>query len=237
MSQQISKERNKISAMFNGIAGSYDLLNHILSLGIDRYWRRVLISHSMKKKPATALDIATGTGDIAIALYKAGVNTTAIDIAEKMVEIAKVKCQKLKISNVPKPNFLIASADDIPFKDKSFQLVTIGFGIRNFENRERALSEIFRILQNGGELSILEFASPENRLWGALYRFYFHNILPFIGKLISKDMEAYTYLPQSVSQFPQYNAFCKELEEVGFINTSFKSLTGGVSVLYTASKL
>lgn len=237
MSRDISKERNKISAMFNGIAGSYDLLNHLLSLGIDKYWRRVLISHSMKKGPAKALDIATGTGDIAIALYKAGVETTAIDIADQMVEIAKEKCRKLKESNISKPIFFIASADDIPFEEKSFQLVTIGFGIRNFENRERALKEIFRVLQNGGELSILEFASPKNKIWGALYRFYFHNILPLIGKLVSKDMEAYTYLPQSVSQFPQYIAFCKELEEVGFINTSFRPLTGGVSVLYTASKL
>ncbi|MDD3273097.1 MAG: bifunctional demethylmenaquinone methyltransferase/2-methoxy-6-polyprenyl-1,4-benzoquinol methylase UbiE [Bacteroidales bacterium] len=236
MSQQISKERNKISAMFNGIAGSYDFLNHLLSLGIDRHWRRVLIKHVLKRNPNNALDIATGTGDIAIALYKVGVETTGIDIADQMVEVAKSKCSKLKKSSIPLPGFLIASADDIPYPDNSFQLVTIGFGIRNFENRKRAIEEIFRVLKVGGELAILEFAEPRNKLWSSIYKFYFHNILPLIGKLISKDMDAYRYLPESVSQFPQYKDFCNELETVGFANPKFKPLTGGVSILYTALK-
>jgi demethylmenaquinone methyltransferase/2-methoxy-6-polyprenyl-1,4-benzoquinol methylase len=236
MSQQISKERNKISAMFNGIAGSYDFLNHLLSLGIDRYWRKVLVKHILVRNPTNALDIATGTGDIAIALYKVGIETTGIDIADQMVEVAMAKCNTLKNSSIPLPGFLIASADDIPYPDNSFQLVTIGFGIRNFENRKRAIEEIFRVLTVGGELAILEFAEPRNKLWSSIYKFYFHNILPLIGKLISKDMDAYRYLPESVSQFPQYKDFCNELETVGFANPKFKPLTGGVSILYTALK-
>ena len=236
MSQQISKERNKISAMFNGIAGSYDFLNHLLSLGIDRYWRKVLVKHILVRNPTNALDIATGTGDIAIALYKVGIETTGIDIADQMVEVAMAKCNTLNKSSIPLPGFLIASADDIPYPDNSFQLVTIGFGIRNFENRKRAIEEIFRVLTVGGELAILEFAEPRNKLWSAIYKFYFHNILPLIGKLISKDMDAYRYLPESVSQFPQYKDFCKELEDLGFANSKFKPLTGGVSILYTALK-
>ncbi len=236
MSRHLSKDRSKISAMFNGIAGSYDFLNHFLSLGIDKYWRRVLIKHVMHRSPSKALDIATGTGDIAIALYKRGVTTWGIDIADQMVGIAKKKCEKLNPEDTGKPDFLIASADEIPFPDSTFHLVTIGFGIRNFENRKVALEEIYRVLTDGGELAILEFADPRNKLWRAIYRFYFHNVLPLIGKIISKDMNAYTYLPESVNQFPQYSEFCKEMEEAGFINTKFKPLTGGVSVLYTALK-
>lgn len=223
--------------MFNDIAGSYDFLNHLLSLGIDKYWRRVLVKHVIKKKPYSALDIATGTGDIAISLYKAKIATTGIDIAHQMIEIARKKCDKLKMSGTQKPTFLIASADEIPFADNNFHLVTIGFGIRNFENRNSSLKEIYRVLKEEGEIAILEFASPKNKLWRAIFNFYFHKILPLIGKLISKDMEAYSYLPESVSQFPQYKAFCKELEEVGFKNASYRSLTGGVSILYTASKI
>jgi demethylmenaquinone methyltransferase/2-methoxy-6-polyprenyl-1,4-benzoquinol methylase len=223
--------------MFNGIAGSYDFLNHLLSLGIDKYWRRVLIKHVMLRMPAKALDIATGTGDIAISLYNKGVAATGVDIAEQMVEIAIKKTSRLEQKDSPRPDFLIASADELPFEDNSFQLVTIGFGIRNFENRKRALDEIYRVLSSGGEVAILEFADPRNKLWRAVYRFYFHNILPLIGKLISKDMNAYTYLPESVNQFPQYSAFCKEIADAGFKNSSFKPLTGGVSVLYTALKI
>ena len=223
--------------MFNGIARSYDFLNHLLSLGIDKYWRRVLINHVMLRMPAKALDIATGTGDIAISLYRKGISTTGVDIADQMIEIAIKKTSRLEQKEAPKPDFLIASADELPFAESSFQLVTIGFGIRNFENRKRSLDEIYRVLSSGGEIAILEFADPRNKLWRAVYRFYFHNILPLIGKLISKDMNAYTYLPESVNQFPQYAAFCKELTDAGFKNSSFKPLTGGVSVLYTALKI
>lgn len=236
MSHHISKERSRISAMFNGIAASYDFLNHLLSLGIDKYWRRVLIREIKAKDPEKALDIATGTGDIAISLYKAGISVTGADIAEKMVDIAREKCNKLVESTTPIPVFHIASADDLPYESQSFQLVTIGFGIRNFENREGALQEIYRVLTPGGELAILEFAEPENRIWRGLYRFYFHNILPILGRLISKDMEAYAYLPESVNEFPKYKNFCNELENAGFKNAKYRSLTGGITLLYTAVK-
>jgi len=237
MGEGIRKERGTISAMFNSIAGSYDFLNHLLSLGIDKRWRKRLIREVMKKNPATALDVASGTGDIAIALYNRNIKVTGIDIAQKMLDRAVEKCSKLPEEITPRPEFVLASADEIPYPESSFNLVTIGFGIRNFENRPQSLSEIFRVLTPGGELAILEFASPKNKIWRSLYTFYFHNILPIIGKIISKDMGAYTYLPESVSEFPQYGAFCSEMERAGFKTVRFRPLTGGVAVLYTAEKM
>lgn len=236
MPETLKKERSIISAMFNNIAGSYDLLNHLLSLGIDKIWRKRLIKHLMSSPPVKVLDLATGTGDIAIELFRRGVEVTGIDIAQKMLDKANEKCAAERKSATPLPMFLLASADEIPFPDNSFDAVTIGFGIRNFENREQSLGEIFRVINNGGQLAILEFASPKNRVWRALYTFYFHNILPVAGKIISKDMSAYTYLPESVSEFPQYDAFCGELRIVGFTSVDFKPLSGGVAVLYTAKK-
>lgn len=236
MPETLKKDRSIISAMFNNIAGSYDLLNHLLSLGIDKIWRKRLIKHLMSSTPGKVLDIATGTGDIAIELFRRGVEVTGIDIAQKMLDKANEKCAAERKSSTPLPLFLLASADEIPFPDHSFDAVTIGFGIRNFENREQSLKEIFRVINNGGQLAILEFASPKNRIWRALYTFYFHNILPVAGKIISKDMSAYTYLPESVSEFPQYDEFCGELRIVGFTSVDFKPLSGGVAVLYTAKK-
>lgn len=237
MGEGIRKERGTISAMFNSIAGSYDFLNHLLSMGIDKRWRKRLIREVMKKNPATALDVASGTGDIAIALYNRNIKVTGIDIAQKMLDRAVEKCSKLSEEKTPRPEFVLASADEIPYPESSFNLVTIGFGIRNFENRPQSLSEIFRVLTPGGELAILEFASPKNKIWRSLYTFYFHNILPIIGKIISRDMGAYTYLPESVSEFPQYEVFCSEMERAGFKAVRFRPLTGGVAVLYTAEKM
>ncbi|HBY01951.1 MAG TPA: bifunctional demethylmenaquinone methyltransferase/2-methoxy-6-polyprenyl-1,4-benzoquinol methylase UbiE [Rikenellaceae bacterium] len=236
MPETLKKDRNIISAMFNNIAGSYDFLNHLLSLGIDKIWRKKLIKHLMSSYPAKVLDLATGTGDIAIELFRKGIEVTGIDIAQKMLDKATEKCAAESKSSTPLPVFILASADEIPFPENSFDAVTIGFGIRNFENREQSLKEIFRVTNNGGQLAILEFASPKNRVWRALYTFYFHNILPVAGKIISKDMSAYTYLPESVSEFPQYDEFCGELRIVGFTSVHFKPLSGGVAVLYTARK-
>jgi demethylmenaquinone methyltransferase/2-methoxy-6-polyprenyl-1,4-benzoquinol methylase len=236
MPETLIKDRGIISAMFNSIAGSYDLLNHLLSLGIDRRWRKRLIKHLALSAHKKALDVASGTGDIALALYREGVEVTGIDIAQKMLDKAVEKSSKVAKTNTPLPVFILASADEIPFEDNTFDAVTIGFGIRNFEKREQSLKEIFRVLNPDGQLAILEFASPKNKLWRALYTFYFHNILPVVGKIISKDMSAYTYLPESVSEFPQYEELCGEMKSVGFVMVNFQPLTGGVAVLYTAKK-
>ena len=173
MSIIINKEREKISTMFNNIAGSYDLLNHLLSFGIDKRWRKKLVGRVLLKNPKTVLDIACGTGDLTLALFKKGIDVTGLDIAEKMMDVAKDKftshIRKTKEKTQPEPCFVCASAESIPFKDSTFDAVTIGFGIRNFENRGESLLEISRVLKRVGTLAILEFATPKNHLWRWLF--------------------------------------------------------------------
>src|SRR3989339_18605 len=236
MNIKINKEREKISTMFNNIAGSYDLLNHLLSFGIDKRWRKRLIGRVLLKNPKTVLDIACGTGDLTLALFKKGVKVTGLDIAQKMMDVAEEKMarhiRKTQKTTLSKPEFVCASAESIPFENSTFDAVTIGFGIRNFENRGESLLEISRVLKKGGTLAILEFATPKNKIWRWFFNLYFLKILPFIGKIISKDNHAYSYLPQSVSTFPQYEEFASELENFGYVNIDYIALTGGVAILY-----
>lgn len=247
--------------MFNGIAGNYDFLNHLLSFNIDKYWRSRMVNfllelpgnqtHSYK-----VLDIACGTGDSSIALYKKGMTVTGIDIAQKMMDIAIAKNKKLeqgqkqgkcnmaereqsekeKVSGVPLPEYKLASAEEIPFPDNSFDAVTISFGIRNFNHRPQCLEEIYRVIKPGGAIAVLEFAKPKNSIIRFVYNTYFNNILPFIGDMVSKDKGAYKYLAESVEQFPKYEAFCNEITNAGFKETDYHKYTFGVAVLYTAKK-
>jgi demethylmenaquinone methyltransferase/2-methoxy-6-polyprenyl-1,4-benzoquinol methylase len=239
MGGTLNKDRAGISAMFNNIAASYDILNHLLSFGIDKYWRAVLVKKLVKRKPKKVLDIACGTGDLTIAIYKRGVEVIGLDIADKMIAIAKRKSDKTYerfSTGAPRPKYICGSADEIPFENSTFDAVTIGFGIRNFENRGESLLEIKRVLKSGGTLAILEFATPKNKLWRTLFNIYFLKILPFVGKIISKDNHAYNYLPKSVESFPQYKEFADELEHFGFDSVKYKSLTGGVAILYIANR-
>ncbi len=239
MTGTLKKDRAGISAMFNNIAGSYDILNHLLSFGIDRYWRRVLVKRVIKRNPKKILDIACGTGDLTISLFKKGVEVTGLDIADKMIAIAKKKSDKASkkySAGTCIPNYICCSADELPFENSTFDAVTIGFGIRNFENRGESLLEIRRVLKKGGTLAILEFATPKNKLWRSLFNVYFLKVLPLVGKVISKDSHAYNYLPKSVESFPQYSEFAEELEHFGFESVDYQSLTGGVAILYIASR-
>ncbi len=238
----LNKERENISAMFNNIAENYDRLNRILSFGIDRKWRKRVIKHIKSKDAKYVLDLACGTGDLSIEMYKEGISVVGVDIAQKMLDIANIKCNSAIISNKAtaitndKPKFILGSAEEIPFNPLTFDAVTIAFGIRNFQDRNIALKEIHRVLKRGGCISILEFAVPRNIIWKRLYLFYFNTILPLIGSVISKDKEAYKYLPESVKDFPQYDYFIDELNRAGFVNLRYRTLTGGVAVLYTAQK-
>lgn len=237
--KNLNKQSANISTMFNSIAPSYDKLNHILSLNIDKLWRRKMANYLAKNRGENmrVLDIACGTGDSSITLYKRGFNVIGIDIAEEMLNIAKRKNATLKLyKNLALPEYILANADSLPFKDNSFFAVTISFGIRNFENREKALKEIYRVLQPGGILAILEFAKPRNRVVLALYNLYFNNILPIVGRLISKNKRAYNYLAESVEDFPKYEQFCSEIASCSYNEVKYKELSLGVALLYTAKK-
>jgi demethylmenaquinone methyltransferase/2-methoxy-6-polyprenyl-1,4-benzoquinol methylase len=233
----LDKNNGRIAGMFNSIAHRYDLLNHLLSLGIDRIWRCRLVKGALESNPRSALDIACGTGDLTIALAGQGIEVTGLDIAHEMMEYAKLKSKrKLTKKGFKAPIFVCSPAENLPFEENSFDMVSIGFGIRNFNDRSKSLSEIHRVLKPQGKLMILEFASPRNYLWRGVFNLYFRNILPVLGKLISGNSNAYQYLTESVEDFPKYEEFCKELKEAGFNDNYYKPLTGGIALLYTSTK-
>ena len=230
----LKKDRETISGMFNNIAHGYDFLNHLLSFNIDKKWRKKMTKYLLKYSAQNdnlklnVLDIACGTGDSSIALLKSGMNVTGIDIAKKMLDIAREKNKDI--------TFILGSADAIPFPDNNFDAITISFGIRNFDNRDKCLKEIYRVLKPNGVLCILEFAKPKNAFLKFGYNLYFNNILPFIGGIVSKDKKAYKYLAESVDQFPKYEHFTNELANNNFKEANYKKLTSGIAVLYTAKK-
>lgn len=214
--------------MFNSIAGKYDFLNHFLSFGIDRSWRKKLVRRVVKSGARNVLDVACGTGDVAIALKKKGIDVSGVDISEQMLAIARKKA--------PDIPFLYGDASCLDFPEDSFDCITIAFGIRNFDNRPTCIRELHRVLKPGGKICIAEFSVPRNRLWRALYSFYFRNILPVAGRIVSGQKQAYAYLPESSFDFPPPESFCEELGAEGFNDVSFTSMTGGVAYLYEGRK-
>ena len=220
--------------MFDNIAKNYDFLNHSLSFGMDFYWRKRAIKQ-LTNNPKKILDVATGTADFAISASKIkGVKITGIDISDGMIEVGKSKIKKEGLEDVI--NLQIADSEDLPFDDFTFDAITAGFGVRNFENLEKGLYEMYRVLEKKGIVAILEPSKPKNFPLKQLYNIYFHHVLPFVGKLISKDNSAYTYLPNSVEAFPSGNDFIKHLEIVGFKNCNHIPLTLGIVDLYIAIK-
>ncbi len=225
---RLKKDRETISGMFNAIAGKYDFLNHLLSFGIDRWWRRKLVKAVTGSGASEVLDVASGTGDVAIALDRKGIAVIGVDISERMLDIARKKA--------PHITFLTGDASCLDFPDNSFDAVTIAFGIRNFDKRPDCIRELLRVLKPGGLLAIAEFSIPGNRLWKALYSFYFLRILPVIGRIVSGQKGTYSYLPESSFDFPAPELFCNELAEGGFRDISFRPMTGGISILYKGYK-
>lgn len=224
-----------MAKMFNNISHRYDFLNHLLSMGIDRLWRKTAIRFLKPLKPQRILDVATGTGDFAIqALSLNPQKITGVDISEGMLNIGRQKIEKLKLSG--KIELLAGDSENLQFAEDTFDAVTVGFGVRNFEDLERGLGEIRRVLKPGGTLVVLEFSRPRKFPMRQLYNFYFKNILPGLGRLISKDPSAYTYLPESVEAFPDGMDFENILKKVGFKETACKPLTFGISAIYTARK-
>lgn len=225
----------KVEAMFNDIAPKYDFLNHFLSLGIDIQWRKKVRKLLAPNKPMSILDVATGTGDLAIELSKLQPEKIiGIDIAANMLDIGIEKIKAKKLDHIIELH--LGDSEDLPYEDQKFDAVTVAFGVRNFENLQKGLQEMHRVLKPGGAAAILEFSKPKAFLVKQVYNFYFRYILPGFGKLVSKSKDAYTYLPDSVNIFPEDKAFLNELEQAGFIKNSQKRLTVGIATLYLAHK-
>ena len=234
---QNEKNHNDVELMFNSIARRYDFLNRFLSFGTDRFWRKraVKIIARQYKNPYI-LDVATGTADLAIAAVKrADAKVTGIDISEKMLAIGKEKVAKKRLSE--KINLIKANSENIPFPDKNFDVAMVAFGVRNFSDPAKGLSEMHRVLRNSGMIVVLEFSKPQGFLFSRLYNFYFRRAIPLIGRLFSGEKEAYNYLPDSVSKFPHNEAFLKMLSCAGFFETRQIKLTGGIASIYTGIKM
>ncbi len=228
-------KKEKVQNMFNNIAPKYDLLNHLLSAGIDKGWRRKVRKALTANHPEIILDVATGTGDLAIELAKMPVKKIiGIDIAKDMLEIGRKKVQKKGLSEIIELE--PGDSENIHYPDNHFDAITVAFGVRNYENLEKGLREMCRVLKPGKKAAILEFSKPAAFPMKNLYQFYFSHILPFIGRMVSKDPEAYTYLPQSVAHFPENRDFLSVLEKAGFNNPVQKRLTFGIATLYLAEK-
>lgn len=234
---QDTGKKEQVALMFNNISHRYDLLNRVLSGGIDIYWRKKAIEFLVADQPKLMLDIATGTGDFALeALKKLSPDKIiGVDISEGMLAMGKEKISKMGLSN--KIVLQFGDSEKLPFEDNTFDAITVSFGVRNFENLERGLSDIFRVLKPNSKVVILEFSNPKNKTFAKLYNFYSKYILPPIGKLISQDDAAYTYLPESVKVFPYGIEFLQILERVGFKQTLCVPLTFGISSIYVGTKL
>ncbi|MBN1819103.1 MAG: bifunctional demethylmenaquinone methyltransferase/2-methoxy-6-polyprenyl-1,4-benzoquinol methylase UbiE [Prolixibacteraceae bacterium] len=228
-------KKKQVAEMFNNISGRYDLLNHTLSFHVDKYWRKKTIRILSKYTPETILDIATGTADFAIEACKINPQkVTGIDISKGMLEIGRKKIIKKKLTD--KIELMVADSENLPFEDNTFDSSVAGFGVRNFEDIEKGLSEVLRVLKIGGWFLILEFSKPQSGIFKMLYGFYFKRILPFIGKIVSKDRSAYLYLHDSVSEFPSGKKFEDILKRVGFVNISSVPLTFGIATIYKGQK-
>jgi demethylmenaquinone methyltransferase/2-methoxy-6-polyprenyl-1,4-benzoquinol methylase len=219
--------------MFDAIAPTYDLLNGVLSFGIDRLWRRRLIRSLGEIRGCRILDVACGSGDLLVAFSSQQVRTMAgADIAVAMLGRAASRMAQSSV-----PCLLVAgAAEALPFQDATFDIATVAFGFRNFEDPAAGLRELYRVLRRGGRLRILEFSEPPPGLWGTMYRWYFRNILPRIGAWVSGHPAAYSYLPDSVRAFPSGPAVLDLLDRVGFKNRSCSPMSGGIATLYAASK-
>lgn len=228
-----AKDAARIRAMFGRVARRYDLLNHLLSASLDRVWRRRLV-RSLALAPGTrALDLCCGTGDQAQALRAPGVEIVAADFCLPMLALAR---PKFAAGKTPAPDPVQADALALPFPDAGFDAATVSFGLRNVADLDAALAELARVLRTGGELAVLEFAIPSWQPLRGLYLFYFQKLLPMIGRLVSKDDSAYSYLPSSVLAFPQRREFTARLAAAGFEPATFESLSGGILCLYRGRK-
>lgn len=228
-------KKEQVADMFNNISGRYDFLNHFLSLGIDKRWRKKAVKILAKEKPQRTLDVATGTGDFAIACLKANpTEVIGVDISKGMLDVGKKKMLSKGYSNRIKLE--LGDSENLRFEDGYFDAVTVAFGVRNFENLKKGLTEIHRVTKDGGLAIVLEFSKPKKFPIKQSFNFYSKRMIPFIGKMVSKDKRAYSYLPESVEAFPEGNDFLDILSECGFKSVEQKKLSGGIASIYLGRK-
>lgn len=228
-------KKEQVAKMFDNISENYDGLNRVISFGIDVKWRKKVVAIVGKNNPKQILDIATGTGDLAIMLAQTNPDKiTGLDISAGMLEVGKQKIAKANLSDTIE--MIVGDSENMPFNDNTFDAITVSFGVRNFANLDKGLTEIRRVLKPGGTFVVLETSNPTKFPFKQGYKFHTNVILPIIGKLFSKDKVAYSYLSESANSFPFGKAFNNILEKNGFINANNKPVTFGVASIYTASK-
>ena len=222
-------KQHEVTAMFNNIAGHYDFLNHLFSLNIDKRWRKTVSQQVAKCHPQTILDVATGTADqlLQMADDMPQAHITGVDLSEAMLEIGR-----RKVGGRENITLTLADATHLPYADRCFDVVTAAFGVRNFEDIPLGIKEMKRVLKDDGKIFILDFSTPSRFPIKQLYRFYFNNIIPIIGRTVSKDAKAYRYLPESVDSFPQGGSFVGLMEQAGMVDVGYKSMTFGIATLY-----
>ena len=230
---QRGSKREQVERMFDAISPRYDLINHLCSFGVDQRWRQLVVKALHERGANKVLDVATGTADLAIMAAGNGMHVTGIDISAGMLEHGRKKTKQRGMRD--RIELLQADSEALPFADGSFDAVMVAFGVRNFEHLEKGLAEMHRVIKSGGTIAILEFSRPSG-LWGGLFRFYFHRVMPVIGCLVSRDASAYTYLPQSVATFPEGEAFTGLLRKTGCVEVTARRLTGGIATLYLAGR-
>lgn len=230
-----TSKKEQVAEMFDNISPKYDFLNHFLSFGIDIRWRKKAVKLLKTYQPKMILDVATGTGDFAIEALKANPEKIiGVDISKGMLEIGKEKIVKKGLEE--KIELHLGDSEKLPFQDNLFDAVIVSFGVRNFENLEKGIGDIYRVLKPNGVVIILEFSKPRKFPFKQTYNFYFKYILPLLGRMVSKDKSAYTYLPESVQTFPDGDNFIQVLNKIGFKETKCRTLTFGVSSIYSGQK-
>ncbi len=229
--KQNASKKEEVAEMFNNISGKYDFLNHFLSMGIDHIWRRKAVKQLKEVRPKKILDLATGTGDFALALLKLNPDQIiGMDISSGMLEVGKKKMIHKKVDHII--SMQLGDSEDMPFEDGYFDGLTVGFGVRNYENLDKGLSEMLRVLRPGGKAVILEFSKPKSFPIKQLFGFYSKRVIPVLGKTISKDSKAYEYLPESVAAFPEGEDFMNILKKLGYQKVSSKKVSGGIATIY-----
>lgn len=236
VSSEEEAKKNQVARMFDGIAHRYDFLNHFFSLGIDVLWRKACIRMLRKENPRQLLDVATGTADFAIEAVRMGldVHVTGVDISAGMLDVGREKVAARGWTD--RIELLQGDSVSLPFEEGHFDAFTVAFGVRNFEDLEGGLADMLRVLKPGGLGLVLEFSKPKHFPIKQLFGLYFKHIMPAVGRWVSKDASAYTYLPESVQAFPEGDDFLAHLRNVGYVDVASRPLTGGIATIYTGRK-